>query len=370
MSQWLTERVYHSGDDYFADLKHDLAGAKSSIHLQSYIFSLDVVGQEILGFLKAAVRRGVAVQLLVDGVGSRDWDYKTVDSLRSEGLNVRIYKPLPWQTRRWPRRRLARAFLFFRTLFTRFGKLNRRNHVKICILDESIAYAGGINIDARESAKRSGRAAWRDTGARVTGPEIPSLLRLCRANWEATKPHPPGALEGLVRVNFPRRIRKRSYGEFIKRILSARSRVWLATPYFVPDRTLLRALKFATWKGLDVKLLVPSRSDIPLMTLVNRYFYRSLLRAGVDIHEYSPRFLHAKVSLLDDWAIVGSTNLNQRSLIHDRELDIILKHPQSVASLAEQFLKDLRDAPLVRLRARRPWRRALQRFLLLFRHWL
>jgi cardiolipin synthase len=143
----------------------------------------------------------------------------------------------------------------------------------------------------------------------------------------------------------------------------------------VPEVQLLRALRFAAWAGADVRLIVPRKIDLPFMRFVNRIFYRVLIRGGVRIDEYAPRILHAKTMLIDDWAVVGSSNLNHRSLISDLEVDVVLTQPESITSLETQFLEDAGQA--VRILDKdlqsggfRGLLRALERFILRFRDWL
>jgi cardiolipin synthase len=125
---------------------------------------------------------------------------------------------------------------------------------------------------------------------------------------------------------------------------SAQKRVWITTAYFAPSHGLLRALESAVDNGADVRILVPRNSDIFFMPWVTRAYYSRLLKRGVKIYEYLPRFLHAKSAVIDDWALVGTTNLNRRSFAHDFEIDVVLSKVGSVEELATQFLVDLNSS--------------------------
>jgi cardiolipin synthase len=136
-------------------------------------------------------------------------------------------------------------------------------------------------------------------------------------------------------------MRRRSFRDFISRVQSAQNRIWITNAYLAPSTPLLRALAKAAQRGVDVKILVPRKSDVFFMPWVTAAHYPKLLKSGIQVFEYIPSFLHAKVALIDDWAIVGSSNLNRRSLIHDHEVDVVVSKPSSIQNLEERFMKDL-----------------------------
>jgi cardiolipin synthase len=149
--------------------------------------------------------------------------------------------------------------------------------------------------------------------------------------------------------------------------------LWITTPYFVPPKPLLRALTRAAERGVDVRLLVPARSDVFFMPWASGPFYLTLLQAGARVYQYLPRVLHAKTSLGDQWALVGSSNLNHRSILHDLELDILLTEEASLAQLAIAFEADLNESILLDLQTYERqswWKRLISRVVLLFRVFL
>ena len=150
-----------------------------------------------------------------------------------------------------------------------------------------------------------------------------------------------GSGSAAVRTNVTRALRVTHNSQLVSAIEKARQRVWITTAYFVPSPVIVSALLKATRNGCDVKLLLPGKSDINLVSYVSRMFYRRLMRAGVQIYEYQPAVLHAKTLLIDNWMSVGTTNLNHRSFYHDLEVDVVLQQPQSLALLAGQFADDL-----------------------------
>jgi cardiolipin synthase len=137
-------------------------------------------------------------------------------------------------------------------------------------------------------------------------------------------------------------MRRRSLREFLIRLETAKRRIWLTTPYLAPTAAVLRSLGVAARNGADVRILVPRKSDVFFMPWIANAFYSPLLADGVRIYEYLPRFLHAKSVIVDDWAVVGTSNMNRRSLIHDLEVDVVLQHPNSLQDLSQEFLVDLR----------------------------
>jgi cardiolipin synthase len=365
MAGWTREAVYHDGDDYFRALQVEIAASRESVDLEVYIFHKDRFGEPILKLLAEAARRGVRVRLMVDGFGSAGLDYDDFAVLREAGAKTAFYHPLPWQRLRYPG-------LGLRRLRVGLARLNQRNHRKTCLIDGRVAFVGGMNISEVHLASARGAKAWRDTTVRVEGEAVAILTRAFDRAWRETE-RAVAVGDAPVRLGLTRGQRESDYAELVERVLRARERVWIANPYFVPGLSLLRALRFAAWAKVDVRLIVPSRSDVWPMNWAVRAFYRALLGAGVRVHEHGPAFLHAKTILVDDWARVGSSNLNQRSLFHDLEADVILEREESIASLRKRFDADLRSSREVSLR--RAWKRSFaQRFIekvvLIFRRWL
>lgn len=377
MESWQEETVFHDGDRFFSRLCNDIACARTSIDLETYIFDRDPLGERILLLLSRAARRGVRVRLMLDGVGCSNWSYADLGPLLESGAQARFFHPLPWQDSRLWRWR----FPTLRRIALGLGKLNRRNHRKTCVLDGTIAFLGGMNISGRHTAAQSGSSAWRDTSVRVLGPAVQELShafertwlhsRSLRQRWWRDRRHPAHPVP--LQIGFNRRQRRAFYLDLVCRVVAAKTRVWITNPYFVPEVSLLRALRFPAWSGTDVRLLVPRQSDVWGMRWAVKASYFILLNAGVRIFEYDPSILHAKSVIIDDWVKVGSSNLNRRSLLRDLEVDVILSRPESLASMTEQFLADVERSLEIRLSAwnRRSWtNRLLEGLAVLFRRWL
>lgn len=352
MIAWTEELVYHDGARFFSDLCQAIDSARRSIEMESYIFDRDALGMRVLNHLAAAARRGVQVRLLLDGFGCSGWTYSDLNEVRSQGVDARMYHPLPWQN--YPGR--VWRYLTPQRLFRGLGKLNRRNHRKTCVIDGGLAFAGGMNVSARH-------LEWRDTSVRVRGEGSLELTRAFELAWKNIH----GQRDLL------RKERKRAYHRLLERILGAERRVWITNPYFVPDLLLIRGLRYVAWTGRDVRVLLPRRSDVWGIQWAIQAFYWILLSSKVRIFEYEPAILHAKILLIDDWASVGSTNLNQRSLVHDLEADIVLSQPGSVQSVEQRFLSDLARSREIEAShwERRPIRRRFfESLALVFRRWM
>jgi cardiolipin synthase len=272
---------------------------------------------------------------------------------------------LPWQKRQlWsdytPRR-----------IFLGLWKLNRRNHRKSCVIDGKTGFLGGMNITARQ-------LVWRDTSVKLEGEGLSRLSAAFEHAWNQRRSPllgaRPGAVSsGAVRLNVTRKQRKAAFKDLVRRVLHAKRRIWITNPYFIPDLSLIRALRFAAWAGIDVRLLFPSRSDVWGIQWAIRSFYFILLSAKVRIFEYTPSVLHAKIAMIDDWVLVGSSNLNHRSLLHDLEVDAVLSSRESLLSLEEQFRSDLSTSLEVDARSwsRRGWvQKVMEKLALVFKRWL
>lgn len=370
------EKVYHEGETFFSDLGQMIAGARYSIDLETYIFDRDPLGNQILALLSSAASRGVRVRILLDGVGCSRWSGQDVLELRRTGIDVRFFHPLPWQ---------HKNFHFWknwsvRKLMLGFWKLNRRNHRKSCVIDGTVAFLGGMNVSDRHLDRKE-RRAWRDTSVRIRNADLFTLIEAFELAWRHHRstifPRKQAAFlerpTSIFRINATRELRRTMNVNFVQKLELARQRVWITNPYFVPDLSILRALRAAASRGVDVRLLVPRRNDVLGMRWAIKSFYYVLLNTGVRIYEYLPSVLHAKITVLDEEAIVGSSNLNQRSWVYDLEVDVELRSLVSVTSLAAQFHRDLEQSREIQWSS---WRkrffghRLLERLALLFRRWM
>lgn len=350
-TSWASEELFFDGDDFFLAFEKNLDGARQTIDLETYIFRDDVLGRRIAEALSQAAQRGVTVRLIVDAVGSLGWVRSFGPQLSRAGVSYLVFNELPGWThlefRRWPSSVLSAIKRFIRSI-------NFRDHRKICIIDDQIAYLGSMNISSVHLSSVYGKDAWRDTGVRITGGDMQQLSAAFNRVWlrkasgrvlswkkRLKKSTPVEADSGLVLLNDTRHRRSRHYRTLLRRIKSANSKVWITNSYFIPHGSLLRALRKAARAGVSVIILVPSKSDVFFIPWVTPAFYLGLLKAGVKIYEYAPSILHAKTLIVDEWAIVGSSNLNHRSLFHDLEADVVLSNAEAKESLERRFVEDL-----------------------------
>ncbi|MFT3741970.1 MAG: phospholipase D-like domain-containing protein [Gammaproteobacteria bacterium] len=378
MTHHVEERVFLKGDDYFSQLLVDIASAQHTIFFEAYIFEADALGEKIADALSQAARRGVKVQVLVDGVGSPHWGNALTQQLESHGVETRVFHPFPWQLAHWQRMQMKVSFLF--RMGYLFAQINSRNHRKTCLIDEQIVYVGSANIHHHHLSLAQGGAGWRDTVVRLVGVPVDDLIFAQMTAWNHVSiPEHLYKLFGrpnvnaVIRLNYSRHRRRIFYKNLLRRLAKCRHRVWITNAYFVPDNRLLKNLRDLAQTGVDVRIILPHKSDILMMPWASAIFYQSLLKAGVRIFEYTPAMLHAKSLIIDHWFLVGSSNLNHRSLLHDLEVDASLKSRQAKQMLMEQFLHDMKNSVEITLESwnRRPWyQKWLGHVLLYLKYWI
>lgn len=324
-----------------------IAGATRWVHFDNYIFRDDRSGQRFADALAERARAGVPVRVMTDWVGSFGTGRRFWRRLRAAGVEVRIFGPPRWN----PLANLS------------------RNHRKLVVADGVDAVTGGVCIgDEWVGDPARGRQPWRDTMVRVRGPAAVAMDRAFARTWAAAgAPLPeeellhdaPAAGPAEVRVLEGEPGRSRLGRLVMLNLASATDRVWITDAYLVAPSLLVEAMADAVRDGVDVRVLVPGTSDLPLVRNLTRIGYRSLLRAGVRIFEWNGPMLHAKTSVADGrWVRVGSTNLNWSSLLGNWELDLIIEHPAAAAEMERVFRRDLAHSSEVVIRpARRPARR-------------
>lgn len=316
--------LYTEGDELYAAMLADIAQAAVAIRMESYIFASDAVGRRFVDALAERAANGVVVRLHVDAVGS----FGAIDEEAE-----RILLAAGVRFRRWHRWR-----------WRRFWRFQRRNHRKLLVVDARAAYLGGFNIHAASSRQAAGEARWRDAHVRLAGPVVDEAARLFDA-YAAHRYHRASEHDGILLVpNRGIRGRWLLHRLLTRRFAAARTRIEVTTPYFVPDWSTRRALIRAARRGVAVSVMLPARSDVPIAAWAARAVYASLLRAGVEILEYQPRMLHAKTIVIDDdWATLGTANLDHRSFFINDELNAVFHDRAVVSALAARFAADRAD---------------------------
>ena len=320
-----------TGTQYFPALEAAIRGARREVFIETYIYEVDDTGLRITDALCDAARRGVAVQVLVDGFGAKDMPKALVTQLRDAGVQLLVFRPKisPLTLRRERLRRL---------------------HRKLAVADGRIAFVGGINII--DDMHTPGQVPPRyDYAVQVEGPLVPvihdSASRLwARVSWVYLRRHwrrrGRAAVDGtpkgnqraalVVRDNF--RHRSDIEDAYLAAIQAARDEIIIANAYFFPGRRFRQALINAARRGVQVTLLLQGRVEYVLLYYASRALYGTLLEAGVEIREYHKSFMHAKVAVIDGhWATVGSSNIDPFSLLLSREANVMVDDRDFAAQL-------------------------------------
>ena len=378
-AQSLHETIFADGATHFHTLLNDIAAATDYINLETYIFQHDDIGKRVVHALCQAAQRGVEVRVLVDGAGSPLWTMSFAKKLEAAGAKTKVFHPFPWHLWNWSRS-AVKLPLILKWIYLLL-KINSRNHRKTCVIDNKIAYVGSFNISQCHVDKESGGQAWRDTSVRLKNADLSELNKAFNRAWKNEKQHEQLTQiyrhirrNPTIRLNYTWLRRRVLYRNLLRQISRSQQRIWITNAYFVPDNFLLKRLKDAARSGVDVRILLPKKSDVLMMPWASSTFYFSLLKAGVRIFEYLPTMLHAKSLILDDWTLIGSSNLNHRSLLHDHEADINITTAQSKSTLETLFLNDLTQSKEISLTSwhkARPWhQRFMGRLVLYLKFWI
>lgn len=338
----LQEAIYTEANKYFNEVIHAINQAEASVDLEVYIFDNDELSKRIVNALIQATERNVKVRVLVDGVGACIDFYHIASQLLKAGAEVKIFHPLPWHIEQW-RLSLTRS-KGLEKLFHLLTSINKRDHRKLILIDHKTAWLGSFNISVKHLPKESKGEHWRDTAIKIKGLNLDALqiaFDSCWYKWSKKQtilylPETPFIF------NFTRALRVKQRKRLLERIQTADKKIWITNAYFIPDKHLLEALSYASQQGIDVRILLPRTSDIFFIPWASAYFYSRLLKSGARIFEFQHRVLHAKTLIIDDWAVIGSSNLNRRSLHHDLELDYSLQLPESKQKLSKSFIEDLK----------------------------
>lgn len=367
----MRETLYTRGHDYFEDMVAAISNARFQIDLEVYIYESGQLGQRIYRALADAAARDVAVRVVVDGAGI-NYDFTRIaHELEQAGVQVRIFRPLPWRLEQWKYALISvRGFVKFWRLLS---EINHRNHRKMLIIDQRSIWLGSLNISQVHLSPEQGGQGWRDTAVHVEDEQLAVPLEAFELIWNRSRRQhrrwvAKHQLHSPFRFNFHGHLRRLHQRQMLRRIRSAKSCIWITNAYFAPDTRLVHALEKAARKGVDVRLLLPKHSDVFFMSWVSAFFYQRLLDSAIRIFEYQPAMLHAKTLLIDDWASVGSSNLNRRSLAHDLEVDYCLQQQDNITRLKESFISDLKHSKELQagdIKGSRRWKRWLGGLMLL-----
>jgi cardiolipin synthase len=314
--------LLNSGAEYFPALITAINGAQHEVHLESYIFENDITGQAVAGALIAAARRGVSIRVLVDGFGAPDFANKLMPALADAGVMALIYRP------DIARFRLRRHRL-------------RRLHRKLVLIDGRIAFVGGINVIDDLNTPHQTPPRY-DYAVRVEGPLLRPIQETMHRLWEIivwanfkrryrinrpspTNQYPRGEQTAAFLIRDNIRHRRDIEDAYLAAIAGAHKNILIASAYFLPGRRFRRALSDAAQRGVQVNILLQGRIEYRLFHYATQALYGKLLDDGIRIFEYHRSFLHAKVAVIDEqWATVGSSNIDPFSLLLAREANIVV----------------------------------------------
>ncbi|NYT84737.1 cardiolipin synthase ClsB [Pollutimonas harenae] len=333
--------LLHNGKEFFPALCEAIAAARVSVHLETYIFNLDRTGRQVLDHLRQACERGVKVRVVIDGFGSQDHARDITRQLADMGAQFRVYRPEPsgLQTIRFNLRRL------------------RRLHRKVTTVDNALAFVGGINIlddyvDVPDDGQ--GPRPRFDFAVSLKGPIVDDVSRAQRSlwlrmawrrrdDWEAfyqrlknvrqwmqsrrkiRQPEFDTGLRAALLLRDNIRFRQSIENVYLTAVRHAEKEILIANAYFFPRRRLLKVLEQAAQRGVRVRLLLQGRSEYAMQYRACRYMYGKLLDDGIELYEYMASYLHAKVAVLDDCTMVGSSNLDPFSLLLAREANVYVR---------------------------------------------
>lgn len=328
--------VFNNGNDKFEAFLSDISRAVSHINIEYYIIAADNIGRRVAEALMERARAGVKVRIIYDSVGSFKTPGKFFKKLKKAGVE---------------------AYPFFEVVFPPFGtRVNWRNHRKIAVIDGKVGYIGGMNIADRYVDGGKSFPVWRDLHLRITGPGVAALQQSFATDWNfmgqplieeearGEQVAPPGTTGVQLLTGGPVNQWMNLTLMFQQAISTASRLVWLQTPYFLPTEGLLHALQVASLSKVDVRIMLPRRSDSDMLRWASFSYIQECLRAGIKVYLYEKGMLHSKAIIVDDeFATVGSTNFDFRSFEHNFEANLLIYSKEFNATLRHQFLEDQRD---------------------------
>ncbi len=326
--------ILRNGDEIFPAMLEAIRAARTSVEFETYIFWTGKVAEEFCKAFCERARAGVAVRVLLDSAGCLQMDRALEERMKDVGVEVRWFRPLST----W-----------------RFWRTDKRTHRKILVVDDRIAFTGGVGIADEWLGDARNPNEWRETHMSLVGPAVQQFSSTFYQNWneagdwtwpervpEPVPPQPQGVPVQVLRASAT--VGWTDMATLLHSLVSvARSSIMFTTAYFVPDPRFVRLLVEAAERGVDVRLLVPGKHcDSRLSQLAGHVDIEPLLRAGVKMWQFEGSLLHAKVAVIDGLlSCVGSTNINHRSLSKDEECCAIMLSPQIGATLEKQFQEDI-----------------------------
>lgn len=334
--------LFHTADSFFKNLTEELKKAKKSIYMEYYIFDDDDVGKPIYDLLLEKVKEGVDVRVIIDGAGTRGISKQRKEELRKGGIKLEVFFPSYFP-------------------FIKIGNLraNYRNHRKITIVDNRVCFSGGLNI-GNDYVGKGRLGKWQDIGFVLRGEAIADYLHEFERDWKFLqkdkkeeysdvlldmKEYPSTSIQ--VVSSGPNYEFSTMRDTFLTLVTRAERSIVIQTPYFIPDETILEALKMALVAGVSVTINIPSIGDHAFVYWANQYFYGELLEKGAKVYKYNEGFIHSKLMIVDEEvAFVGTANFDYRSMYQNFEISLLL-FGEKVMDFTERVKRDIKDSRLV-----------------------
>jgi cardiolipin synthase A/B len=339
-----TAEVLQNGDHFYPAMLEAIRGARDTITFEVYIFESDEIGREFIDAFKERARAGVEVRLLFDWFGSHKLKRAHHRELREAGVMLELFRPLAL-------RNLVRIY--------------RRTHRRAIVVDGKVAFTGGAAVSDKWRGDSRTPKEWRDSMTRVTGDLVVGVQSAFAANWvyccgeviAGPRFYPTcssaGPACGISVVSSPSDAQQPIRLLFWLSFANARRRLWIASSYFIPDQQLRKAVKERARAGVDVRILVPgNHTDAIPVQYAGRGYYQELLEAGVRIFEFQPSMMHAKTVMVDDaWTLVGSANMDERSMEINEENLLGIAEPAFARAVAEGLEQDFARSREIELQA-------------------
>ena len=350
-----------TGKDKFDALFRDINNATEHIHIEYYVWDDDVIGNQLKDLLIKKSAEGIKIRIIVDAVGSWRVKNQFYEQMRLAGIEVEEFMKVTFP------------------MLT--SHANYRNHRKIVVVDGRVGYTGGMNVADRYIIGPSW-GNWRDTHVRIEGKGVQGLQSVFLIDWfmvsksliTARKYFPPLESYGdnltQIASSGPYSKAREIMQGFMQAIFDAESYIYIQTPYFIPPEALFEALIAASTRGVDVRLMVPRKSDTLLIQLASRSYFKKLMIAGVKVYFYEPGFMHSKLTVIDDsLTLIGSANFDVRSFEQNLEVEAFIYNGETARRGREIFIEDQKSSTAIVLREwmKRPvWMRFKESFVRLF----
>ena len=339
--------ILTDGDMFYPTMLEAIRNARETINMECYIFKKGDIGDAFIDALCDRAKAGVRVTIVMDAIGSFGAFRTSKKPLEAAGCRVAAYQPFTWY---------------------RLSRLNNRTHRELLVVDGTVAFVGGAGVADWWAKPTRGKPMWRDMMARIEGPVVSDIAGVLAENWVEccgeilTSPetykgrHKVGSVAAFAVKSSPADRSTVSRVLFQTLVEAASAKVRVSTPYFLPDKAFRQAIQRTVTRGVDMTVIVPgTHTDQRWVRLASRRMYGQMLEAGMRIFEYERGMTHVKTLLVDDlWAVIGTTNLDNRSFEHNDEVNVVIRDAGVSARLMQDFDRDLSGSREITLR---DWRR-------------